>query len=56
MLLIQDPIQLLQGGIQGHLVEGVVHRVPDRVLESNLALKNLGLQAAKGGYSDDGTR
>ena len=56
VLLVQDPVQLLQGGVQGHLMEGVVHRVPHRVLESDLALQNLGLQAAEGGHSDDGTK
>jgi len=56
MFFVQNPVQLLQGRVQGHLVEGVVHRVPHWVLQRHLALQDFGLQAAKGGNTNNGAK
>ena len=55
VLLVKDSIKLLKGRVQGHLVEGIIHRATDGILECDLALQDLGLEAAKSGHSNDGS-
>lgn len=47
MLLVQDPLQLLQGVVQSDLLERGVGGLLDRVVGLDLIPKQLGLQAAQ---------
>ncbi len=53
MFLVQNPVQLLQGRVQGHLVEGVVRRVADWVLKRDFPLQNFRLQTAQSCHSNN---
>jgi len=53
MFLVQNPVKLLQGRVQGHLVEGVVRRVADWVLKRDFPLQNFRLQTAQSCHSNN---
>ena len=53
MFLVQNSVQLFEGGVQGDLVEGAVRCVPHRVVQGDLAFQDLGFQAAQGCNTND---
>ncbi len=38
VLGVEDPVELAKGGVQGHLLEGVVRRLLNRVVRHHLSL------------------
>ena len=53
MLLVQDAVQLLQRGVQGHLPERVVGRLDDGVAQLDFSFQDLGFQTAQRSNSFD---
>ena len=46
MLLVQNPVDLAQGGVQGHLLEGGVGGLHDGIIRHYLALKIVNVKAS----------
>lgn len=53
VLLVQNPVEMLQGCIQCHLVEGHISSLHDWISGCHLFIENLGLQTPQGCYTID---
>jgi len=53
VLLVQNPVQLLERRVQRDLLEGDVGGLHDGVRGLDLAAEDLGLQAAQGGHAQN---
>ncbi len=55
VLGVEDPVELAERGVQGHLLEGVVRRLLNRVVRHHLSLHNDGELSQKIGRNKYGT-